>query len=134
MFRVSWNPYLQSFLGRRQISAMLQYYYSFIRGHTLLEHVSGLFFRRVKSCHCNICPIWIKLRMGNMLKDSSMSHGCQSQELQWFLPADENKQQITYYNLNRGVRKLKYDGLHCRSDFTVNKLFSPGRECCFSLL
>lgn len=99
----------QTFLGRKKISVATT---AFLGGQTPLEHGAGLFLRTENPCHCNVCPIQIKVSMGNVLKNGNMSHGCLLKKLQWFLPLGEDKQQSKGHNLSRGVGKLKCDGLH----------------------
>lgn len=45
------------FFGKK---ANFCHHYSFPRAQTPLEHGAGLFLRTENSCHCNVCPIWIK--------------------------------------------------------------------------
>lgn len=59
---------LQACLGRRQISAMLWYHCSFIRGHPFLEYAYPA--EQETHCHCNSGPIQLKMQVGNVLKTS----------------------------------------------------------------
>lgn len=50
-----------AFTGFFKKKANFCHYYSFPRGQTPLEHGAELFLRTENSCHCNVCPIWIKV-------------------------------------------------------------------------
>lgn len=107
MLRVSQKWHLQTFLGRKQISATSTAF----PGHKHLWNMVQDYFSEQKTPATTMSAP-SGSRHECVLKNGNMSHGCLLKELQWFLPLGEDKQQSKGHSWSRGVGKLKYDGFH----------------------